>query len=284
MTLAVRTPASSANLGPGFDVLGLALALYADLGIGEPPEGAVALDEHHPAVEAFERLGGQGPVWLRSSIPMARGLGFSGTVRVGGAALAVCQRDDGTGAIPAALDEILSVAVELEGHGDNAAASAVGGLVAFVGPGVVPIRVGPTLAASTVVTWIPDVTTSTDSSRLALSDQVARSAAVHNIGRALQLAAAFEQDDPSLLPGATSDRLHQQERLARLPGATDAIEAGVAAGAWCGWLSGSGPTVALLCPADAADAVVPALRGPGHCKQLSIDTGGTRLLATPAAG
>ena len=278
MTLVVRTPASSANLGPGFDVLGLALALYADLGIGEPPDGALALDEHHPATEAFARLGGHGPVWMRSSIPMARGLGFSGTVRVGGAALAVCQRDGRAGSLRAAIDEVLAVAVELEGHGDNAAASAVGGLVAFVDPEVVPIRVGPTLAASKVVTWIPDVTTSTDSSRLALSEDVARSAAVHNIGHSLQLASAFERDAPGLLAGATSDRLHQAERLARLPGAREAIDAGVAAGAWCGWLSGSGPTVALLCAADLADTVVAALPGPGHCKQLSIDTEGTRLL------
>ncbi len=278
MTLAVRTPASSANLGPGFDVLGLALALYADLGTGEPPEGALALDEHHPATEAFTRLGGIGPIWLRSSIPMARGLGFSGAVRVGGAALAVLQRGGEAESIPASIAEILAVAVELEGHGDNAAASAVGGLVAFVGPGVVPIRVGPTLAASTVVTWIPDVTTSTDRSRLALSDEVARAAAVHNIGHALQLALAFEQDDPSLLAGATSDRLHQAMRLVELPGAAEAIDAGVAAGAWCGWLSGSGPTVAFLCPAGAADAVTAALPGPGHCKELAIDTEGVRVL------
>lgn len=281
MTLAVRTPASSANVGAGFDVLGVALALYADVGIGEAPDGALELDEHHPAHLAFSRLGGVGSLWLRSSIPMARGLGFSGAVRVGAAALAVSSREGRPDAIEEAAGEILRVAVELEGHGDNAAASAVGGVVAYVDGRVLPISVGPELAGASVVAWIPDVTTSTDRSRQALPAEVERSAAVHNIGHALQLALAFEHDDPSLLVGATSDRLHQAQRLPLVPGALDAMEAGVAAGAWCGWLSGSGPTIAFLCPGELGEAVAAALPGGAHTKRLQIDTVGSRLLDAP---
>lgn len=278
MTLVVRTPATTANLGSGFDVFGLALALHADLGTGEAPDGAQVLDRHHPARAPFEELGGVGPLWLRSSIPIARGLGFSGAMRVGAAALAVCQRDGGGGVIESAVDEIVRVAAAHEGHGDNAAASVYGGLVAYVDGRVVPIAVGPVLAAAKVVTWIPDITTSTDRSRRALSPEVDRSAAVHNIGRALQLALAFEHDDPSLLSGATDDELHQAERLPLVPGAADALSAGAAAGAWCGWLSGSGPTVAFLCSSAMADEVERSLPPGGHSKRLAIDTLGVRIV------
>lgn len=279
MTLVVRTPATSANLGSGFDVLGLALTLHADIGTGAAPEGARTVDQHHPARAPFDELGGEGPIWLRSSIPVARGLGFSGAMRVGAAALAVCQRDGRAAAsIRSSAGEIVRVAAAHEGHGDNAAASLHGGLVAFVQGRVVPIGVGPVLAAAAVVTWIPDVTTSTDRSRRALPTAVVRSAAVHNIGRSLQLALAFEHDDPSLLSGATDDQLHQVERLPLVPGASAALTAGTAAGAWCGWLSGSGPTVAFLCAAGAADSVVGSLPSGGHSKTLAIDTAGARVV------
>jgi len=280
-TPVVRVPASSANLGAGFDVFGMALALYADVGLGTPPADGRTIDAHHPAQIAFEELGGAGALWLRSSIPMARGLGFSGAVRVAGAALAAVVGSGSSAsasALAAARPRILDATARLEGHGDNVGASLLGGVVAHVGGRALPMRLGPTLAGASVVAWIPDVTTSTDRSRRALADTVERDAAVHNIGRAVQLALAVERDDPSLLSGATDDRLHQAARLALVPGATQAIEGGVEAGAWCGWLSGSGPTVALLCPPAAADAVVAALPASGHHKVLSVDQLGARLV------
>lgn len=272
---AVRTPASSANLGAGFDVLGLALDLHADIGTGPPPDGALVLDEHHPGREAFTRMGGEGPLWMRSPIPMARGLGFSGAVRVGAAALGAVQRGD---SIATQTDEILAVAGELEGHGDNAAASLHGGVVATVGGRVVPVRVGPVLGAGTIVAWIPDVTTSTDHSRTVLDPVVAREDVVHSLGRAIQFVLAVEHDDPDELAGATSDRLHQPTRLPGVPGAEAALAAGSEAGAWCGWLSGSGPTVAFWCAADRVDVVVAALPGEAHTKRLAVDLAGCREL------
>ncbi|HEY8093846.1 MAG TPA: hypothetical protein VID93_08675, partial [Acidimicrobiales bacterium] len=84
----VRVPASSANLGPGFDTLGLALSLYLDLSFeaagGARPADAVPTEEEHPGVRAFRQLGGTGPVTVSSRIPMGRGLGFSGSARVAG--------------------------------------------------------------------------------------------------------------------------------------------------------------------------------------------------------
>lgn len=274
-TPAVRAPASSANLGAGFDVLGMALGLPADVGVGDPPEDAQALDDQHPARAAFEALGGDGPLWLRSPIPMARGLGFSGAVRVAAAALGALSvgRD-----VDEARPDVLDVATGLEGHGDNAAASVYGGVVAHLGDRVLPLRLGPRLSGATVVAWVPDVTTSTDRSRRTLSDTVTRPAAVFNLGRVIQLTLAIERDDPALLAGATDDRLHQDTRLPRVEGAEEALRRGHARGAWCGWLSGSGPTVALLCdPVRAAD-VAAALPGDGHVKQLALDTVGVRRI------
>ena len=259
----------------------MALDLYADLGTGTAPSGAQQLDEHHPGRRAFDELGGTGPVWMRCSIPMARGLGFSGAVRVAAAALAAVQTGGGApDAIHDRRDDILGVTSRLEGHGDNVAASLVGGVTAYVEGMVVPFVVGPTLAASAFVAWVPDVTTSTDRSRRTLPEAVERSAAVHNIGRSVQFALAFAHDDPELLTLATDDRLHQSERLGAVPGASDAMSAGVEAGAWCAWLSGSGPTVGFLADPDRSASVAASLPAGGHAKILSIDTVGARVLGS----
>lgn len=272
----VRTPASSANLGAGFDVLGLALDLYADCGLGTAPDGAQQLDEHHPGRIAFEALGGTGPMWMRCNIPMARGLGFSGAARVSAAALAVVQ-SNGDDGLSRRSGDILSCTTELEGHGDNVAASLYGGVTAYVEGEYVSIPVGPTMAAATFIAWVPDVTTSTDASRQALGPTVGRAEAVHNIGRAIQFVMAFVDDDPTLLAAGTADRMHQSARLPGVPGAQDALDAGLGAGAWAGWLSGSGPTIGLMVARRDAATVAAALPGGAHTKLLTIDTTGCRV-------
>ena len=282
----VRVPASSANLGAGFDVLGMALDLHLDVGIGDAPADAQAIDRQHPTARAFAALGAtpepNPPMWVRTSIPMGRGLGFSGAARVGGAALAaLVGSDEPAAALLGARDAVLDVAVALEGHGDNAAASVFGGVVAWVDGRGIPLRVGPNLASASVVVWIPDLTTSTDRSRGALPDVVTRADAVHNLGRVAQFVLAIEHDDPSLLAGATDDRLHQTARLPEVPGAAAALETGIAAGAWCGWLSGSGPTVAFLADARLADAMIASLSETGHVKHLHIPSRGAHVLAAP---
>jgi len=276
-TTSVTAPASSANLGAGFDVFGMALDLFAEVGVGPAPDGAIEVDEAHPARVPFARLGGAGPMWLRTNIPMARGLGFSGAVRVAAAGMGAVSAAEGDAAV---LDgrrhEILEVSAELEGHGDNVAASVAGGVVAFVDGRIVPFRFGPVLADAVVLAWVPDVTTKTDQSRKSLPADVPRSAAVANIGRATQFALAFAHDDPELLAGSTHDALHQAWRIPDVPGAAEVLGEGVASGAWCGWLSGSGPTVALLCSTGLADEVAAALPNGGHVKRLAIDRVGMR--------
>jgi homoserine kinase len=265
----IRVPGSSANLGAGFDVLGMAVTVYAEVGCDTPPAGAHLADEHHPAAVAFRRAGGRGAIWTRTSIPMGRGLGFSGAVRVGGAAAAIVQRH-GTEALERDCHraEVLELAAELEHHADNAAASLEGGVVVAAAGTVtrVPLAFDPA-----VVVWIPDATTATDQSRSKLAGTVSRDDAVFNLGRVAMFVAACAQGDASRLRAATDDRLHQRTRLEQSPASVGAIEAGLAAGAWAAWLSGSGPTVAMFCDAADADRVSTRLPDGGHTKVVRID-------------
>lgn len=280
---AIRVPASSANIGPGFDVMGMALSLWALVGVneGQPlSDRAQIVDDHHPATVAYRALGGTGELWAVSPIPAARGLGFSGAMRVGGAAAAVIERDgfDGLGGDGAA-QEILACAAELERHADNAAASLYGGVVATSGTEVARVEVG---FSTDIVVWVPDETTSsTDRSRAQLASTVDRADAVFNLGKLALLITALETGDLRRLRSATEDRLHQAPRLEALPGSKRAIEVALSAGADAAWLSGSGPSVATICAQGQRPAVAQAWNEmaathgyTGHVKELGIDTDG----------
>ncbi len=278
----VRVPASSANLGAGFDVLGMALTLHAEVGVGTPPVGAQAVDGHHPADVAFRRLGGTGSLWMRSPIPAGRGLGFSGAARVGGAAAALVQRNGHT-ALDAdgAREEVLAVTTELERHADNVAASIFGGIVVAAGGHVtrVPLAFNPA-----VVVWVPDAaTTSTDQSRGRLPATVSRDDAVFNLGRVAMFVAACATGDHAGLRTATQDRLHQPQRLEQVPESAHALDAALEAGAWAAWLSGSGPTIAALCESGRADEIAAALPTSGRTKILRIDHEGAVVSAPTSA-
>ncbi|NNE11918.1 MAG: homoserine kinase [Ilumatobacter sp.] len=275
-TWSVRVPASSANLGSGFDVLGMALSVHAEVGVGPAPGDAQRADEFHPATIAFRRLGGEGDLWVRSSIPMGRGMGFSGAVRVGGAAAAVVQSDGRDALDGARRDDVMRVAAELEGHADNAAASLYGGVVITVDDRVtrVPLAFDPA-----VVMWIPDSeTTSTDHSRTTLEGSVSRADAVYNLGRVAMFVAACASGDVAALRTATEDRLHQPARLAAVPETAAALQAALDVDVWAGWLSGSGPSVAMLCESARADEVAASLPATGHTKVLHIDHEGATLV------
>lgn len=266
----IRVPGSSANLGAGFDVLGMAVGLHAEVGIGTAPSRGHEADEHHPATVAFRLLGGVGPVWTATDIPMGRGLGYSGAVRVGGAAAAVVQQG-GAEALhdPEQRHRILAVTTELEHHADNVAASLEGGVVVAAADLVtsVPMAFDPA-----VVVWIPDrTTTSTDRSRTTLPATVSREDAVFNIGRAAMFVAACATGDETLLRSATEDRLHQAVRLAEVTSSAAAIEIALRSGAWAAWLSGSGPTVAMFCESARAEELAGELPEGGHVKMLRID-------------
>ncbi len=265
----VRVPASSANIGPGFDALGMALTLHAEVGAGQPPPGLVAADEHHPASVAFRLHGGQGPLWVRSPIPVGRGMGFSGAVRVGGLVAAHAQRHGADhDALQAALPHLLHLATNLEGHADNVAASLYGGIVATAGGHAVRV---PMSFDPAMVMWVPSFATSTDESRGTLPAEVAMADVVFNIGHTALLVAAIAAGNVEVLREATQDRVHQDARFTVAAPSRAALAAALAAGAWASWLSGSGPTVAAMCAVDEAEALAAALPADGHTKILRID-------------
>jgi homoserine kinase len=268
----VWVPASSANLGPGFDTLGMALTLHAEIGLGAAPGGAQPADEHHPATVAFRAHRGKGPLWVRSPIPVGRGMGFSGAVRVGGLVAAHAQRHgDDPSVLEASIAELLSLATELEGHADNVAASLLGGVVATAGGQAVRV---PMSFDPAMVMWVPPSVTSTDESRTTLRTEVPLADAVFNVGHAALLVAALAAGAVSVLREATRDRLHQEGRLAAAEPSRRAIDVALSAGAWAAWLSGSGPTVAAMCAVDEAEALAAALPDDGHTKILRIDHAG----------
>ena len=268
----VSSPASSANLGSGFDCLALAVDLPFALSDEPPPsgEGWLAAEPTHPGTVAFRAAGGDPATELhwRSPIPPGRGLGFSGASRVAGAFLAgLC---DGLEPLDA-RDGAFRVAAELEGHADNAAASAHGGFVVSAGEHVGRLVVPPGLV---VLVWSPSVTTSTDASRRALPDVVPLSDASHSIAGAALWVAGLATCDLSLLRRACEDRLHQPVRLGSQPGSTEALEVLLGNDSvLAAWLSGSGPTVAALLDVGADGATLCAeLPSTGRCRTLDVAT------------
>ena len=251
MRLTARVPATSANLGPGFDCFGLALDLWNEVTIdteGEPGvtwegEGAEELPSGGSDMvsRAMVRAAGAGgaslpPLALHgvNAIPLERGLGSSAAACVAGIALADRLLDLGF-----EPEETLELAGELEGHPDNAAAAIAGGFTIAFGDGVIRLDPHPSLVP---VVLIPlDLRLPTDEARAALLENVGRSDAVFNAGHAAATVVAMTSE-PELLTQALRDRLHQDARLALVPTVRalfdDLTRAGVPV---C--VSGAGPTL-----------------------------------------
>lgn len=264
MSHTIRVPASSANLGPGFDVLGMAVDRYLEVEFTDEPSAS----EDHLVMRVFRQFGGEGELKVSSTIPPARGLGFSGSARVAGLLAAAVQRGDN---IEECRRWLFLEAAKLEGHPDNVAPSVFGGVTVAVDDRVVRI---PLDLQATVVLWIPNNLSGTKESRGKLPPTVSMQDAVFNLGRASLLVAALTTGDFELLGDATEDRLHQDVRLASLPGTAEAIGAAREAGAWCSWLSGSGPTAAALCEPSAAKKIAAALPSDAEVSISHIDMRG----------
>jgi homoserine kinase len=238
----IRVPASTANLGSGFDVLGLALGLYNTIEMETTSrgveltvegEGAERLQGEgkkslvvRAAEAAFAHLGVTPPglkVHLKNEIPLKRGLGSSGTACLGG----IIGAAELTGR-PLSPQEILRLALPLEGHPDNITPSLVGGLTAScLSEGEVRYVKIPLPEAISIVAVIPERQLSTAEARRALPRQVPFADAVHNVSRVALLVGAMVAGDLSLLDEATRDRLHR-------------------GGALAAFLSGAGSTVVAL--------------------------------------
>ena len=251
------------------------MALSLNATVREAENGDTVADEFHPATIAFRALGGVGNISVRTDIPMGRGLGYSGAVRVGGALLAAVQQDENALHSHEWRKKVLVATSDLEGHGDNVAASLLGGIVGTNGTFAASITNN---CAVEVLVWVPSSSTSTHASRTKLPAQVPLADAAFNIAHTALLVGALNSGDLEALAVATADRLHQDIRFGAVPDSRAALDAGLSAGAICGWLSGSGPSVAMFCRVGEAARIAQSLPVQGSAKVLDIDTVGARLL------
>jgi homoserine kinase len=243
----VRVPASSANLGPGYDVLAAALSLTLELEVEETGEffvhsdvRGVPADRTNLCVRAFERLHPPDGLafHVRSEIPVAAGLGSSAAAIVAGLVAA-----DHLYELDARLFEL---AAELEGHPDNVAAALLGGFVICAGDGASPVRFDPAPGLEGVIA-IPPHEVATTEARAALPEEVPMGEAVHNVGHASILLLGLAKDDFSLIGRGLADRIHQPRRRHLYPRSMELVDRAAELGAVGATISGAGPTVLFWC-------------------------------------
>lgn len=294
--ISVRVPATSANLGPGYDAVGLALSLSMRISLDRSPAplvevyGAgsdlISAGPEHPAYRAASFVAdviGESNTHFHliqeNSIPPVRGLGGSAAALVGGA---VAANDLFGGQI--APPDLLNIVCELDGHPDNAAPALLGGLVigTLTPAGISAVRLEPKNLK--VVVAVPDFAVSTTAARRALPELVPHRDAVFNVGRAGLLLGALATGEYELLRVAMQDRLHQPYRSHLIPGLEDVIEAAISNGAYGACLSGSGPTVLAFAPEAPARKIAAAMRAAFETRDvlakawaLDVDLVGARV-------
>jgi len=297
----VRAPASSANLGPGFDTLALALGLYLECTLRPAGKGfAVRVAGAEPAGippdatcltwRAFLRLtGGAAPpaavLEIANDIPVGKGLGSSAAAIVAGLALANEWANLGK-----SREELVQAATEIEGHPDNVAAAVLGGFVVNCQTASDPkagtdagrvVSVKQNLGAEMqIVLVVPDFQLSTSAARAALPSHYSRKDAVFNVQRAALLVAAIAQGRTDLIREAMCDRLHQPYRAPLIPGLEDALRLRGVPGLLGVALSGAGPSVLAFCSGHTEEvgaAITACFRAkqiPARARVLPVDDTG----------
>lgn len=253
----ISIPATSGNLGPGFDTFGMAFNLYnyvsmeeatSGLNITVQGEGAESISRgednlvFQAAHKVFQKVNffPKGlKISLENNIPVARGLGSSASIIVGG--MVAANQISGE---KLSKNEILQMAVEMEGHPDNVAPALLGGVVVSVSDDkqVDYVKIAPPDELYAVVA-VPNFELSTKIARAALPNEVSLSDAVFNVGRASLMIAALIKKDLFLFGKMMEDRLHQPYRNTLVPGMEEVFSAAKSAGALSVALSGAGPTL-----------------------------------------
>jgi homoserine kinase len=270
-SVVVRVPASTSNCGAGFDTIGLALNLYNRVtvtrasGADPVPEreaDARANEMAGEAAAAFSRVTGRPRTGFRfkieGDIPPARGLGSSATILAG--VLAGLDALHGTGL---GRRSLVGLVAGIEGHPDNAGAGILGGFcVSRTDPSTGSYVDSQRFEVPGSVAFVvvsPPVELVTKESRGALPASLPFFDAVRSVNSAAYLVAAFASRDFAQLRNVSGDFIHEPYRLPQIPGGRAAIAAGVAAGAWTGWLSGSGSSVLCACEHAKSGAVYAAM-------------------------
>lgn len=262
----VKVPASSANMGAGFDSLGIALSLYNRISVEEIDHGIITENKtpgeyipygeknliYRAVKKVFEEVSYEMKgikIVQDSDIPMTRGLGSSSACIIGGmlAANVISGRK---------LDykKILDLAAEMEGHPDNVAPALFGGFCAAVKDGTNTVVKSVKLEHPlSFVAMVPDYFVSTRKSRGTLPEEIAHKDAVFNAGRAALFSLSLAGGNLENLRETVKDKLHQPYRSAYIEHMDTTFDEAYSNGAYAVWLSGSGPTIVAVCDRDNRD-------------------------------
>lgn len=288
MKIKVKVPATSANVGSGFDALGLAVTLYNTvtfepsdkLDISSADGTRIPRNEtnlvYRSAKGLFDKVGKQMPplrLVQTNPIPMARGLGSSSACIIAG----LLGANSMLGGV-LNTQELLTLATAIEGHPDNVAPALLGGLTSsvFEDGKVYSVKrdVDPELCFAAIV---PDYKLLTEAARAALPKQIAHRDAVYNLARAALVPAAFCEGRHDLLGIATEDRLHQPYRMPLMPGSREVFELAKRCGAKAVYVSGAGSTVMAVAERGGAEsfyssmqAGLEALEGLDGCEEFTL--------------
>jgi len=267
-TVTIRVPASTSNLGPGFDCLGVALRIYNFVTVSREREHESREPIVEKASDLFFKRTKQKRIAFSCSgiekIPRSRGLGSSATVRLG----VLHGLNELTGK-PLDRLSIFELCAELEGHPDNAAPSSFGGFTVARGENVQCFEVAPRLK---FVLLIPNFDVRTSAARKILPAKISRPSAVEDVGNACAITAAFASRDYEKLRGAFVDHLHQPFRKKLIPFLPRVITAIEKAGALGAFLSGSGSTICAVTLHNAQKVSGAMLRATKSKSQIIITT------------
>lgn len=298
MRFTVRTPASSANLGPGFDALGLALGLWNEATIdpsGDPgqvilqgTEAGLLNGRENLSLTAMKRLADETDqilppfsLLVQTDVPVARGLGSSAAALVAG--LVAANHLLGTSL---SVSDLFSLAWQMEGHGDNVGAALYGGAVLAVPEVADPIQLltHGRLDLCAVV-FIPRVTALTRAARAALPPMIPHADAAFNVAAVGGLVLGLHTGDTRLIAAGMHDRLHEPYRARLFPHLEVMIGAARTAGALGACLSGAGPSVLALTEPDRTQAIARAYRSAadsmgvaGEVRQLAVAPAGAEII------
>jgi homoserine kinase len=284
-TATIRVPATTANLGAGFDCIGAALSLYNEFTLTEidAPDLVIAVrgleaarvntDATNLAYQAFlklyQRIDRTPPVIqleIKLGVPLARGLGSSATAIVGG----LLGANILAGA-PLSAAEVMQLAIEMEGHPDNVVPALIGGcrLAATAATGWAIADI-PWHSSIAVVVAIPDFELSTEAARSVLPNEYSRADAIFNTAHFGLLVRGLETGNAEWLTAALTDRIHQPYRQRLIPGYHDLSQAVIAAGGYGMVISGAGPTLLALSTIERAPAIAQAMSAAWAAHQIEV--------------